>query len=410
MLTGDQSIVEYKDGRAHPDRLSRGAHGHYLGHAERMLSIYRAGAGRTRGDLHRAVGRIFEDEPECPPRRVESFCKLLDEVSEFHSDPRGAATLRLEVFSRAAPQHPLVSERDELFEKTEAEVKEAIARALGRPWSQIESELYADVMDQHRLVSFEGYPDAAALLARYNVAQVQASLYRATGMVVHARADLKTVLRHAKLARLLHTVVRRGPSDYRLELTGPASVLSHTRRYGVDFAVFLTALLACRDWDLTARLTAPWGQPVRLELSSKDGLKSPMPSPEEFDSSVEEGFARKFGPERDGWRLERESEVLHDGQTVFVPDFALRHEDGTEVLLEIVGFWTPEYLAAKRATLQRFRGRKLLVAVAEANVKEGAAVPEGFLTYKTALKLEPVLEALERMRATDGCGSGAPGL
>ncbi|HEY3449459.1 MAG TPA: DUF790 family protein [Myxococcales bacterium] len=402
MLTGDQSIVRYEEGRAYPNRLTQRAHGHYLGHAERMLAIYRSGPGKTRGELHRAVERLLEDEPECPPRRVESFCKLLDEVSDFHSDPRGAAALRLKVFSMAAPQHPLVSGRDGLFDKTESEVKESIASELGKPWPEIERELYSDVIDQHRLVSFAGYPAAAALLSRYNVAQVQACLYRANRVVVHAHADLKTILRHAKLARLLHTIVRRGPSDHRIELTGPASVLSQTRRYGVDFAAFLTALLACRDWEMTAHLTAPWGQPVRLELSSKDGLKSPLPPPEEFDSSIEEGFAKKFGEVRDGWTLERESEVLHEGQTAFVPDFVLRHEDGTEVLLEIVGFWTPEYLAAKRATLQRFRDRRILVAVAEANVKEGAAIPEGFLTYKTALKLEPVLAALQRLRAGAG--------
>jgi len=404
MLTGDQSIVRYEGGRAIPDRLGQRAHGHYVAHAERMLAIYRSGIGRTRGELHRAVERLFEDEPECPPRRVESFCKLLDEAADFHADPSGAAALRLKVFGLAAPLHPLVRERDGLFDKTEAAAKQDIARELGRPWAEIDRELYADVIDQHRLVAFAGYPNAAALLSRYNVAQVQACLYRAQRVAVDARADFKTLLRHAKLARLLHTIVRRGPADYRIELTGPASVLSRTRRYGVDFASFLTALLACRDWRMTADLTAPWGQPVRLELSSGDGLKSPMPPPAAFDSRVEEGFAKRFGPERDGWRLERESEVLHEGQTAFVPDFVLRHEDGTEVLLEIVGFWTPEYLAAKRATLQRFRGRRILVAVAEANLAEGARVPEGFLTYKTALKPQPVLEALERIRA----GAGKP--
>ena len=367
-----------------------------------MLEIYRSGAGRTRGELHRAVERLLEDEPECPPRRVDAFCKLLDEAGEFHSDPRGASALRLKVFSLASPLHPLVGERDGLFEHTEAAVKEEIARELGRPWGEIERDLYADVLDQHRLVSFEGYPDAAALLSRYNVAQVQACLYRATKVVVHAKADLKSILRHAKLAKLLHTIVRRGPGEYVIELSGPASVLSHTRRYGVDFAKFLTALLACRDWTMSAHLTAPWGQPVRLALTSNDGLKSNLPAPEEFDSGVEEGFAAKFGAERNGWKLERESEVLYEGQTVFVPDFVLRHQDGTEVLVEIVGFWTPEYLAAKRETLQRFRGRKILVAVAEANVREGAAIPEGFLTYKTALKIEPVLEALEKFRAREG--------
>jgi len=49
-----------------------------------------------------------------------------------------------------------------------------------------------------------------------------------------------------------------------------------------------------------------------------------------------------------GWQLIREGEILYHHQKTFVPDFTFRHEDGTEVLLEIVGFRTPEYPAHKR--------------------------------------------------------------
>ena len=398
MLTSDQSIVNFEGGRAFPDRLLQGAHGHYLRHAERMLAVYRAGAGRTRRELHRDAEAILADEPDCPARRVQAFCKLLDEASEFGGDAKAAAELRLRVFSAAAPQHPLVSERGRLFEKTEEQVKEELARELGRPWAEIERDLYADVLEENRLKTFTGYANAPALLSRYNVAQVQACLYRAERVVIEARADLKTILRHAKLARLLHEIERIGEARYRIELSGPASVLHETRRYGVDFARFLTALLPCRDWELTARLQAPWGRPAVLTLSSEEKLRSHLPPPEEFDSSVEEAFAKRFGPARDGWTLSRESEVLVDGQVVFVPDFVFRHEDGTQVLLEIVGFWTPEYLAKKRETLRRFGRHRILVAVAEASLREGAKVPEGFVNYKTALKLEPVLRELERMR------------
>ena len=63
--------------------------------------------------------------------------------------------------------------------------------------------------------------------------------------------------------------------------------------------------------------------------------------------------SRRNGAEaRDGWTLVREGEVLHEGQKVFVPDFVFRHDDGRVVLMEIIGFWTPEYLEAKAATLR----------------------------------------------------------
>ncbi len=403
MLTSELSIVAYDRGRAHPDRLVRGAHGHYVAYAGEMLSAYRQGVGRTRRELHRAVEEVLAEEPECESRRIGAFAKLLDDRSVYDADRKGrAAALRLRVFGLAAPLHPLVRTPDRLFERAEAEVKAGIARELGRPWEAIEGELYADVLSNQRLREFPGYAGPEELLSRYNVAQAQACLYRAERMEIAARGDFKTILRYAKLARLLHEISRVGPSEVRVSLAGPAAVLWETRRYGVALARFLPALLACRGWRMEAALRDPWGGRARLLLSDEDGLRSHLPPPEEFDSAVEEGFARRFGAEREGWRLFREAEILHEGQTAFVPDFVFRHEGGAEVLFEIVGFWTPEYLARKREVLRRFRGRRILLAVSAGCVRKGAAIPEGVVVYKSALKVEPVLAALERARSGRG--------
>jgi predicted nuclease of restriction endonuclease-like RecB superfamily len=409
MLTSEHAIVEFERGRAIPDRLVTGEHRHYLQYAQRVLDIYRNGSGRQRRDLHRQVEAVFADERDCPLRRIEAFCKLLDDKSVYQTDPRGqAAKLRLKVFSLAAPLHPLVTMPDRLFEHAEAQSKAKIAEELGMSWPDIEAGLYADVMAFQPLVSFEGYPDGPALLSRYNVAQIQACLYRAVSMTVEAAADFKTILRYAKLARLLHEIRPLGPSRYRITFSGPASILRETRSYGVNFARFLPALLACKDWRMSAIIQTPWKTKARLELSDRDGFKSHLPPPEEFDSTVEEAFATKFGPERDGWRLIREGEVLHRGQSAFVPDFVFKHEDGTVVLMEIVGFWTPEYLAGKRQTLRQFHQHRILIALPERSVRDGAACGDNVILYKTALKLQPVLEALERWRVTAGASTSRP--
>lgn len=409
MLTSDQAIVVYEQGRAIPDRLTRRTHAQYVDYAAKMLAVYRSGLGRPRRELHRSVEGILANEADCESRRIRAFCKLLDDASDFDTDPRGeAAKLRLRVFSMAAGHHPLVTRPDRLFETAEAEVKARLAERLGRPWPEIEAALYADVIDCQRLKRFDGYADGAALLGRYNVAQVQACLYRCERMAVEARADFKTILRYAKLARLLHEIQRIGPSHYRIELSGPASFLRRTPRYGVSFARFLPALLACRGWTLRARVLTPWGSAARLELSSRDGLRSHLPPPEDFDSTLEEKFAARFGAERDGWHLFREAAIVHEGQTAFIPDFTFRHDDGVEVLLEIVGYWTPEYLAAKRETLRRFRGRNILIAVPERSLRPGAPVPDDVLVYKTALKLPPILAALEQARVGRRSPSGPP--
>jgi len=399
MLTSEHSIVEYKAGRAVPDRLRQKTHRHYIDYAEKMLSVYRTGIGLQRRQLHRQIEAVFADEPDCPVRRIQAFCKLLDDGSSFQADPSGeAGKLRLDVFSQAARFHPLVERPDRLFEHEEEGVKSQLADKLAAPWDQIEQALYADVMAYQRLEEFDGCPDAAALLSRYNVAQLQACLYRAESMTVTATDDLKTIVRYAKLARLLHEIVRLSPSKYRMVFSGPASVLRGTRRYGVNFAKFLPALLACKGWEMTASVKTPWNQPVKLILCDKDGFTSHLPAPDEFDSALEESFARKFGPERNGWQLIREGEILYDRQKTFIPDFTFRHEDGTEVLLEIVGFWTPEYLEQKRKTLQQFAHHKILIALPEKSLREDAKPGKNILTYKTVLKVAPLMEFLESTR------------
>jgi predicted nuclease of restriction endonuclease-like RecB superfamily len=163
----------------------------------------------------------------------------------------------------------------------------------------------------------------------------------------------------------------------------------------VNFARFLPALLACKGWELAAAVQTPWRTKAKLLISDADRFTSHLPAPEEFDSALEESFAKKFGPARDGWRLIREGDILHDRQTTFIPDFTFRHDSGAEVYLEIVGFWTPEYLEQKRQTLRRFHSHKILLAVPERSLREDAGVPDNVIVYKTALKIEPVLAALE---------------
>lgn len=411
MLTKEQAIGRAEGHRWVVDRLTQRANSHYVRHAERMLALYRQGIGRTRGELHDGVRRILRDEPDCPPRRMEAFCKLLDEagVAEYERDEAGrAASLRRRVFHAAAAFHPLVTTRDRLFEHDAAEVRERIAKDLGEPWESIAARLFDDVIEFHRLKAFPGYASPRDLLSRYNVAQLQAALYSATRLTVWAREDFATVVRYAKLARLLHRIAwEPGPRRYRLDLDGPASVLRESRRYGVNMARFLPALLACRGWELRATLQRNrGGWKSWLTLSPEDGYSSHLPEPEEFDSTVEAGFAKKWGDgARDGWTLRREGGILHHRQKVFVPDFALEHEDGRRVLLEIVGFWTPEYLAEKAQTLREFAEHRILLAVAAG---EGP-VPDQVgpvLRYKTALNIGDVLAALRA--AADAPPGSAP--
>ncbi|MHC4887527.1 MAG: DUF790 family protein, partial [Planctomycetota bacterium] len=249
MLTGDLGICEYeREGRVLrvvPDRLTQKHHAHYREYAQQMLAVYRGGRGTPRHVLHRQIREIFKEEPDCPPKRVRAFCKLLDDVSTFDQDRSGtSAKLRLDVFRRAAQSHPLVEEKVFLFDVPAEETRERIAEELERPWEEIEALLYRDVLSEQPLQSLGGYPSPEALLAHYNVAQLQTAFYRAEHMVIDVSTDFKRILQSCKLFRLLHEITDRGAGKYRIELTGPASLLKETRRYGAAMASLLPSILA----------------------------------------------------------------------------------------------------------------------------------------------------------------------
>jgi predicted nuclease of restriction endonuclease-like RecB superfamily len=98
----------------------------------------------------------------------------------------------------------------------------------------------------------------------------------------------------------------------------------------------------------------------------------------------------------------REGEILHRGQKVFVPDFLFRHESGKSVLLEIVGFWTPEYLQAKVQTLEAFRDHPILLAVAESSARTLPELGNRAIAFKTSLPIKAVLQRLQATMADGG--------
>jgi uncharacterized protein len=216
-------------------------------------------------------------------------------------------------------------------------------------------------------------------------------------MVIDATSDFKRILRAARLAQLMHTISKSDDGAYRIRLDGPASVLRQTRRYGVQMARFLPALICCKGWKLHAIVETHNRWKLSLDLTDRDGLRSHLPPESEFDSSVEADFAQKWGEEaRDGWTLQREAEVLHSGQKTFIPDFVFRRSDGKSVMLEIIGFWTPEYITARLATLAVFRETPILLAIHESTSHhfESAAATATIVTYKSALQVKSVLQAL----------------
>jgi hypothetical protein len=83
-----------------------------------------------------------------------------------------------------------------------------------------------------------------------------------------------------------------------------------------------------------------------------------------------------------------------------IPDFRLVHPDGRDFLLEIVGYWRPEYLQKKFYQVRRAEASNLILAVSERLNLEKAGVnfqdlPNRLIWFKNKLSPKEVLEIIE---------------
>jgi predicted nuclease of restriction endonuclease-like RecB superfamily len=109
------------------------------------------------------------------------------------------------------------------------------------------------------------------------------------------------------------------------------------------------------------------GEAVRFVLESGDPL-FPSESPTAFDSRLEERFARDMKRLAPDWNVLREPAAIPAGGTLVFPDFLLSHrlDPRRRFWVEIVGFWTPEYLSRKLEALREARIEDLILVVDEA--------------------------------------------
>lgn len=86
-----------------------------------------------------------------------------------------------------------------------------------------------------------------------------------------------------------------------------------------------------------------------------------------------------------------------------MPDFVFQHGDGTEVALEIVGYWTPEYLAEKLEKLARVTDQiPMIVAARRTWALKAGRLPATVLPFGTSVMLKDLIPRLEAFRAARG--------
>jgi hypothetical protein len=287
-----------------------------------------------------------------------------------------------------------------------ATLEEASGR-LGVSPEMLEEELFGDVREERR-VKPPGQPVTPSELAlRVNTRFAQAVVRGASEVEIDAYENVRSLVRHARLRGLLCTILAGAPgNDFartRLSISGPFALFRHTLVYGRALAELVPLLARSPRFSLAAR-SLVHGEMVCFVVESGDPL-FPSENLRAFDSRVEERFARDMKRLAPDWHVLREPTAVAASGTLIFPDFLLSHrlDPRRRFFVEIVGFWTPEYVARKLETLRAARIENLILAIDEARRCTEMDLPFGAMVVRfkkkvDASKLLPILE----------CGANRP--
>jgi uncharacterized protein len=337
---------------------------------------------------------------------IRGLAKVLTDSAMF--TPLTTPLPPLILRERAFAYGPVFEKPDMFHPATRQEVLREIADGPGLSIGELDEMLFADRRASYRLTDAGPAWTPVELLARYNLELARGALYWASHITIEVSSNYKDLWKYIKLFKLMFWAEPKRGGGYRIDLDGPISpFVSSTLRYGRQLAAFLPALFLCDQWRMHAYVHPPQGRGEMLyRLDHTCSLHSHFTRSGEFDSQLEADFAREFeqkvGGKRGHWHLTRESEVLLLGDTVMVPDFVLidTNDESRRILVELVGFWHPNYLRRKVEKVRAAQCAHLLLLVYNGlNVTEEAfqdvASEVIFFQHKPVLK--EVMETVETM-------------
>lgn len=240
------------------------------------------------------------------------------------------------------------------------------------------------------------WPPPFELATRVNQATARIAIQQSVSVRLELFGESRRVVRVARLRGLL-TTVRSGDEDddVVLDLSGPYSLLRATTVYGRALSSIVPHLVHTSRFVL--RATGKNGAVTRIERTDPI-FDEARPPP--CDSAIESAFVTRFQQATVEWDLVREPEPVAAGASLVFPDFALVHRrTGRRWLLEIVGFWTPEYLTEKLASLRRAKIENLILCLSDELRCGAGELPTGAIVVPFKKRVDPsvVLQIVERL-------------
>jgi len=345
---------------------------------------------------------------------VRGICHLLEQRCVYaipgrtfphggNNNAMNAINLRRKIFEESSRNgYPATEdERKQILQK--------FATESDLTTDELEIAMWADLDKNKRLKNFESL-SPLQLISWYNISILQSLLLNCIKLEfsVYGGFSWKKILRKIKQLGLMYflyhennleseanqqtrnqEMVFNSKKDKRVICTveGPVSIVRLTDKYGTAMAKLIPLIIFTDIWSIDAiilrKSISGVRKTYRFQISNKDkdlplfDASKVQPQSEsnmdsgsiyknaidDFDSIVEKKFMDKFLKFSIGWNLIREPDplILSNGKA-FIPDFVFE-KYGIKVYLEIVGFWTSEYLKRKLEKIKDLLNTKSATSV-----------------------------------------------
>lgn len=355
--------------------------------ARQIIEIFRAGKGRKYGSVMAALKKV-EDAKNY--RKVRGFARVIENhciekecsFDVAHLDP---VKVRLYLFEKGY----VISKKDR------QRVIELAARYFGVNPAKIEETMFAD-MDEELVVAEVREISPDELIRLYNLSLLQTAIFNCLRLTFWTSSNHKEIFRRIKWLGLMYELYEEN-GQIVTSVTGAASILKMTRRYGTSIAKLIPAIVRADEWWIRAEILDENSSRVYLlELDNRQKHLFPEydESDEriEFDSSLEEEFERKVRAIT-GAEVVREPDVIKAGRFAFIPDFLVK-KGSKEVYVEIVGFWTEEYLKKKMEKVRQVRVPLIVIARGEFGRRENFVKDEDVILFSKKIPYNEVIRRI----------------
>jgi predicted nuclease of restriction endonuclease-like RecB superfamily len=323
--------------------------------------------------------KISEIEDFSNYKKVRGIVHILSQISQLTKSEENAKEIRKFIFLRG----PALTEeeKERIIKEAEIEFQTKIS----------EDKIWGDI-NPYKVLLKAPEISIQDISKIYNLSLACGIALLSHKINFKVSENIGDIIRFAKKLGLMYDSAKEGW----ISVFGPATLIKESTKYSLSLSILVSKIVRKKSFE--------------IEIETEKGIlklnqehKKFFPEIDEdvkFDSSYEEQVSRIIQDAFTNLNLIREPEAIFFREGVFIPDFKLINDEGKEVLIEIAGFWTEDYIKKKIEKLKKFwesSQRKIIVLASEklalsfGNIK----LSDNVIVFKNEL---PSLELIKKIK------------